>query len=231
MKRVILCSAMIVAASSLLAADAKEEVTAAARKLGEQAGYGWTTTVTVPEGARFRPGPTEGKADKDGFMRVKMTFGDNTTEIIKKADKAAFTGQNGEWQSLADAANQEGPGRFMAAFVRGLQSPAQQATDIAAGVKEFKKDGDALAGDLTEEAAKNLLRFRRGGDGPAISGAKGSVKFWLKDGMVSKFEIKVTGKMDVNGNETDLSRTTTVEIKDVGKAKVEVPDAAKQKLS
>jgi hypothetical protein len=37
--------------------------------------------------------------------------------------------------------------------------------------------------------------------------------------------------MDFNGNEIDLDRTTTVEVKDVGTTKVEVPEAAKKKLS
>ena len=79
--------------------------------------------------------------------------------------------------------------------------------------------------------------FRRGGggggggEGPAISNAKGSVKFWVKDGVLTKYEFKVSGKMDFNGNEIDMDRTSTVEIKDVGTTKVEVPEAAKQKLS
>jgi len=98
-------------------------------------------------------------------------------------------------------------------------------------VQELKKDGEIIAGDLTEEGAKNLMRFRRGGEGPAISDAKGSVKFWLKDGMLAKYEFKVSGKMDFNGNEVELDRTTTVEIKEVGKTKIEVPEGAKSKLT
>src|SRR5688572_16972519 len=232
MKKTILTLAITMLAAPLFAADAKEEVTAAAKKLGEKANYGWKTTVVVPESAQFKPGPTDGKTEKDGFTHIKMTFGDNTTEIAKKGDKAAFTNRDGEWQSLAEAEGQEGRGRFLVGMVRGLRTPAEQAAEIAAGMKELKKDGDALTGDLTEDAAKNLMRFRRGGgDGPAISGAKGSAKFWIKDGALSKYEFKVSGKMDFNGNEMDLDRTTTVEVKDVGTTKVEVPEAAKKKLS
>jgi len=116
-------------------------------------------------------------------------------------------------------------------MVRNLQSPTDQATNILAGVKELKKDGEALAGELTEDGAKNLLRFRRRGEAPTISDAKGSAKFWMKDGVLSKYEFKVSGKMDFNGNEVDLERTTTVEIKDVGTTKVEVPEEAKSKLA
>lgn len=233
MKKFILCSALLVVAGSLIAADAKEEVTAAAKKLGEQANYSWTTTVVVPESAQFRPGPTDGKVEKDGFTYVKAsTFGDNKVEIVKKGDKAAFTNRDGDWQALADAEGQEGRGRFLVGMVRNLQTPAEQAADITASVKELQKTEDTLSGDLTEDGAKNLMRFRRGGgDGPTISGAKGSVKFWVKDGVLTKYEFKVSGKMDFNGNEIDLDRTTTVEIKDVGSTKVEVPEGAKPKLS
>ena len=52
-----------------------------------------------------------------------------------------------------------------------------------------------------------------------------------KDGVLSKFEFKVTGTMNFNGNDIDVDRTTTVEIKDVGNTKVEVPEGAKKKLS
>jgi len=232
MNKLILCCALMTGSGSLLiAADAKEEVTAATKKLGEQANYSWTTTVVVPESARWRPGPTEGKTEKNGDMYVKMTFGENTTAVVKQGAKAAFTNRDGEWQSLADAEGQEGPGRFMVGFVRNLQTPADQATNIVSGVQELKKDGEIIAGDLTEEGAKNLMRFRRGGEGPAISDAKGSVKFWLKDGMLAKYEFKVSGKMDFNGNEVELDRTTTVEIKEVGKTKIEVPEGAKSKLT
>ncbi|HEU5071262.1 MAG TPA: hypothetical protein VFV96_12720 [Verrucomicrobiae bacterium] len=232
MKKFILCSALVAVAGALFAADAKEEVTAAIKKLGEQPNYSWKTTVVVPDSARWRPGPTEGKTEKGGVLYQKMTFGDNTTEIVKQGDKAAFTDRDGEWQSAANSEGQEGRGRFMAAMVRSLQAPAAQAADIAGGVKEFKSDGDAWAGDLTEDAAKNLMRFRRGGgDGPTISDAKGSAKFWIKDGVLSKYEFKLSGKMDFNGNEMDMDRTTTVEIKDVGTTKVEVPEGAKAKLS
>ncbi len=68
-------------------------------------------------------------------------------------------------------------------------------------------------------------------NGPDISGAKGSVKFWVKDGVLSKYEVKVQGKVSFNGNDRDIDRTTKIEIKDVGTTQIEVPDDAKQKLS
>src|SRR5438046_2938902 len=83
------------------------------------------------------------------------------------------------------------------------------AADIAEATKGLKKEGDMYSGDLTEEGAKNLMRFRRGGtDGPTISDAKGSAKFWLKEGVLLKLEYKVTGSMNFNGNDIEVDRTT-----------------------
>ena len=235
MKKSMFFSPMALMTISLIAADSnpKDDVKSAAKKLGEKANYSWKTTVVVPESAQFRPGPTEGKTEKDGFTHVTMSFGDNTTQAVLKGDKAAVTNREGEWQSLADLDNAEGPGRFLGFFVRNIKTPAVQAADLAAAAKDLKKEGDAYSGDLTEEGAKTLLTFRPrgGGDGPTVSNAKGSVKFWLKDGELSKYEFKVTGKVSFNGNDRDVDRATTVEIKDVGTTKVNVPEEAKKKLS
>jgi hypothetical protein len=41
----------------------------------------------------------------------------------------------------------------------------------------------------------------------------------------------VTGKVDFNGNEFEVDRTWTIEVKDVGTTKVNVPEEAKKKVS
>jgi hypothetical protein len=108
-----------------------------------------------------------------------------------------------------------------------------QAADLAEQAKELKKDGDALAGDLTEAGAKSLMTWGgRGGGGtpPEVNGAKGSVKFWVKDGVIAKYQFKVQGTVKRNDNDQEIDRTTTVEIKDVGTTKIEVPEDARKKL-
>lgn len=57
-----------------------------------------------------------------------------------------------------------------------------------------------------------------------------SVKFWVKDGVLAKYETSVKGSISFNGNERDLSRVTTVELKDVGSTKIELSDEAKKAL-
>ncbi len=233
-KNLLFAPAATLLALSLFAADSdpKDEVSGAAKKLAEKDNYSWRLTVVVPEGAPFRPGPTEGKTEKDGYTLLTVSMADNTTRAVLKGGKAVATNPGGDWQTLSELENSEGPTRFIAMRLRSFKAPAEQATDVASGAKDLKKNGDTFTGDLTEEYAKKLLTFGpRQGEGPTVSNASGSVKFWLKDGVLSKYEIKVKGTVSFNGNEFDNDRTTTVEIKDVGSTKVEVPAEAKKKLS
>jgi hypothetical protein len=230
MKKTILFSALTLMAGTLLAADSspKDDVINAAKKLGEKSSYSWKQTVVVPESAQFKPGPTEGKTEKDGFTHLTWSFNDNKGEGFVKGDKGAATDQDGGWQSLTELENSEGFGRFTARRLKTLKAPAAQVAELVGFAKELKKDGDAIVGELTEEGAKAQIRFGPNSD---AKDAKASVKFWIKDGELSKYEVKAGGKLDFNGNEFDADRTTTIEIKDVGTTKVTVPEEAKKKLT
>lgn len=237
MKTQILIGAVTLLATSLLAADAKDEIKAAAKKLADSSGYAWKATTEAGGGSRFRAGPVEGMAAKDGLVCLKMTFGENTMEAFVKGEKGAFKTDEG-WQSLADAAEaggggQPNRGRFMSRMLQNYKAPAAQAVELAEQAKNLKVEGDVCAGDLTEDGVKALMTFgrRAGGTGPEVSDAKGTVKFWVKDGVLTKYEYHVQGKVTFNEREMEIDRTTTVEIKDIGKAKIEVPEEAKKKLS
>jgi hypothetical protein len=96
----------------------------------------------------------------------------------------------------------------------------------------LKAGTNGISGDLTEDGAKALLTFRRGGngDGPTVANPKGSVTFWIANGKLFKYQHHVTGTVSFNGNDRDVDRTTTTEIKDVNTTKIEVSDDAKKKL-
>ena len=237
-KKSILSGILALVAGSLLAADSttKDDVKAATKALADN--YSWHTTTAAPNagggGGRFRPGPTDGKTAA-GTTWLEMTRGTNVTDAVLTGGKGAVKMQD-SWQSLADLAADDGgggfnPRMFMGRMLQNFKAPAAQAGELADGAKELAKADDAISGDLTEDGAKALLSFGPpGGGGPAISNAKGSVKFWVKDGKLAKYELHVSGSIDFNGNTRDVDRTTTVEIKDVGTTKVEVPEDAKSKL-
>jgi hypothetical protein len=63
-----------------------------------------------------------------------------------------------------------------------------------------------------------------------VSDAKGTIKFWVKDGMIVKVESTLQGKMAIGQREMEINRTATTEFKDVGSTKLELPDEAKKKL-
>ncbi|MFO1512749.1 MAG: hypothetical protein U1F83_07530 [Verrucomicrobiota bacterium] len=225
MKTTILFTSTILLATSLLAADSspKDVVIAAAKKLGEKSNYSWKTTTVVPESAQFKPGPSEGKTGKDGITYFTTSFGDNSTQIYLKSDKAVAN-SDGAWQTREELEGDEGAGRFLSFMIRNFKAPVAQAEELAGAAKELKKDGDTYASDLTDEGAKTQFRWGN------VTNPKGSVKFWIKDGQLAKLQFKLTGKVDFNGNEIDVDRDTTVEVKDVGTTKIEVPEAAMKKL-
>ena len=52
----------------------------------------------------------------------------------------------------------------------------------------------------------------------------------LKDGALTKYELKTSAKITFQGEERDMDRTRTTEISNIGSTKVEVPEDAKKKL-
>ncbi len=230
MKTKLLFAAVAMLAGSLLADTTPgDEITNAVTALSGKSSYSWKSTVVVPEGSQFKPGPTEGKTEKDGYTDVSLSMRGNTMEFVSKGDKAAVNSPDNGWQSLSDLEGDQGPGRFMAMMVRNFKSPTSQAADLASSATSLTKTEGVISGDMTEAGAKTLLTFRpRGGsgDGPEVSGAKGSVKFWIADGALTKYEFKVAGKVSFNGNDRDIDRDTTVEISNVGVTKVTVPAEA-----
>ncbi len=122
---------------------------------------------------------------------------------------------------------------MIARMMANFRAPAAEVEDLGAKIKELKLADGVYSGDLTAEGAKELMSFgrRAGGGGPEVKTAKGSAKFWLKDGQLSKYEYSLEGTMNFNGEDRDVNRKNTVEIKEVGTTKVKVPDEAASKIS
>ena len=229
MKMLASISSILVLSSSLAGADPKTEVTDAIKKLGEQSGYSWTQTpkTTGSESAR-RQGPIEGKTEKGGFTCLKGSAGEISYEAASKGDKMVVN-YNGDWLSTAEI----GEDQSAIKRLKALKKPVEEAESLAGKATELKKESDGLyAGDLAADASKALFSLlgRRAAEAPE---AKGSVRFWIKDGLLTKYEFSVRGKITVgeDKHEVAISQTTTVEIKDTGSTKISLPEEAKKKLS
>ena len=98
-------------------------------------------------------------------------------------------------------------------------------------VKDLKSTNGRFEGELTEEGARDLMAFGRrppgGGPAPTI---KGTLRFWVKAGELTKYEIATDITMNTPMGEMTMSPVTTVRLKEVGTTKFEVPAAAKMKL-
>jgi hypothetical protein len=193
-------------------------------------------------------GPTTGKITKEGFTLISRAGrGGAMTETLVKGEKSVTkNADSGAWQTPEEAAAARGDGGGGGfgggrGFGRGFGAaanrlPTLDAQELLAAVSELKSADGALSGDLSKEAVNARLMpgggrgFGGGEAPPPPANAKGSVKYWLKDGALSKFEFNVQGTMDFGGNEFPINRTTTVEFKDVGTTKMDVPEDAKKKL-
>jgi len=242
MKRMVWCGFLVLAAAvPALAFDDKEDVKAAAKKLSDAPNYSWTTAIknnaeNPAPGARFGPGAMEGKTEKDGVTWFSMKQGENTFEYALKGEKFAMKFRD-QWMGSGDVpgAGQQGrpdPTAFAARMVKTLKPVSQGVGEAVDKLKDLKSEGDGLyTGEFTPEGAKDQLVPKTGGNfSPSVTDAKGTVKIWIKDGMLVKFESTLQGKITFGQRETEINRTTTTEIKDVGSTKIELPDEAKKKL-
>ncbi len=224
-------SLILLLAGSIASAHAAsaDDLKAAVKKLSDAGGYSWTSETDSAQGGRGFFGPTEGKVGKDGVVHVKMARGENSFEGLVHGSKAAIKTDTG-WQSAEEASGDGGRGRgFRGRWIQNFKAPDQQVAELIDHVRNLKVTDGVYSGDLTEEGVNSLLGFR-GGNFRA-SNPRGTVKFWVKDGVLTKYEYNVQGTVSFGGNDRDIDRTTTVEIKDIGSTTVEVPEEARKKLS
>ncbi len=233
MKEKILVGAITLLASSLLAADSnpQDAVKEATKNLGAKDNYSWKTTI---EFGGNEAGTIQGKTEKGGATFLALSRGDQGMDAVLKGSKGVLKLDDG-WKLVSEVAEdnaQQGAPRMVARILQAFKAPAEEAADLASKTKELKSADGAYSGELTTDAVKELLQFgrRSGGTAPEVSGAKGSVKFWLKDGTLAKYEYTAQGTVTLNGNDRDVERKNTVEIKDVGTTKVTVPEEAAKKL-
>jgi len=234
---------MVVAALALLAGRAADEdLDKAAAKAAEMGNYSCTVTVKV-EGGGGGGGGGDGRGNQSVELQVKADapwhVKSADAEIYKKGEVAAVK-EGDTWKRLERPQRpQEGeePDRkaIAAQMLRGVRAPHELLKDLkSSSFKEVKKEdgegGRVYSGELTAEGVKPFLmggRRRAGGDQPAPQ-ATGTAKVWVNgDGVITKYEINIEAKRkNREGDEITTKSTRTVEIKDVGTTKYDVPEAA-----
>jgi len=205
----------------------------ASKQLAEKANYSWVSSTVEGDGSPGKLSAIQGKAEKGSLTYLSFAVGGIPVEVCMKGEKGSAKALEG-WQTFDEIAQTSGTADAVIRFLRTYKAPAPESAQLIKGMKSIKEEEGAFTGDLSEEAVKGFLLLgtrRREGQEPKTSDAKGSIKFWIKDGALTKYEIKVQGKVSAGDRESNINRTTTIEIKDVGTTKVEVPPEAIQKLS
>ena len=230
MKTRILSIGILALALGATGAEPKSVVKEAIKKLSDQSGYSWVfTPKTVGSEAAAKLGPIQGKTVKEGVVWLKGTSGENSFEAAVKGTKYAVN-YNGEWIVVDE---DDEATASIARRLKAVKNPLETADELVAKVREFKKEPAGLySGDLTDEGAKEVFG-KLGKRAAAADEAKGSVKYWVKDGLLTKYEFIVKGKITVGADkrEVELSRTVTVEFLDIGSTKITLPEEVKKKLS
>jgi len=235
MKR-LLTPLLVLATSALCLADAKQDIKAAAQKLADAPCYSGTASTEMAN-SQNSPAKITGKSLKGSFALITSERDGTVTTAVVKGEKGVLKTDEG-WKTAEDLRNAGGGGGGGGRGMRGAvllrtRPPADDVLRMVDKTGELKSAEGVISGDLTEAGAKELMswgRGRPGGQAPEPRNAKGSVKFWVKDGQLSKIQVTVSGTMSFNGEDRDIERTSTHEIKDVGTTEVKVPEEASKAL-
>ena len=236
MKRIIVLGIMGFMAAVLCAsaADLKSQVTKAVQQVGDKANYSWATSTKESDGRAGPLGVVEGQAEKGGVTGLNFSVSGIPVQVFMKGDKGTAKVFEG-WQTFDEVAAAGGSAQAVIRYLRAYKAPVAECTSLIGNSKEFKETDGALTGELQPAAVKELLlmgaRQKEGEASPKTADTKGSVKFWIKDGALTKFEVTIQGKVTSGERENVINRTTTVEIKNVGETKMDVPADAKAKLT
>ena len=235
MKKALIIGLIGLLARTLLAAESgpQNAVISAAKGLDDKPNYGWTTSVKEEGDGRSLQYPgMSGKVNKGGPMCLSFMMGSNPGEVYISGQKGTAKGPGG-WQTFDEIAK---AGGFAAALVRHLLSykaPSAECAALGGELQKAKGEVGMISGELKGDTAKEYLEFYippyAGQAAPKIADPRGSVKFWIDNGMLTKYEINVQCKV-IRGNQESEYRITTVGIKDVGTTRLEVTEGAKQKL-
>ena len=114
-----------------------------------------------------------------------------------------------------------------------ISHPHEELAVIVGSHHEFKPEGDTVAGTLTDLGAQ-LLLVRDGQKEITPVRAAGTFKLWLRDGMVSKYQLRLHGILTVDTptgrRHIEVRQSADTVLKDVGTTKFDVPAQARAKL-
>ena len=237
---------LAVAAAIAFGRAADDDLDKAAAKAAEMGNYSCTITTKMEGGG----GGGGGGGGQGGAQPVEMNIKADAPIHLKSGEIEAYrkgdvlAAKEGEtWKRVERPERGQGGGerpdrKAMAVQrLRGVRAPHEVLKELkSSAFKEVKREDTegsrVFSGDLTEEALKALRPAGRrggggGGDRPQPK-STGTAKIWVNgDGAVTKFEVHVESTFKNRDDEDVTTKfTQTVEIKDIGSTKYDVPEEA-----
>jgi hypothetical protein len=179
---------------------------------------GWTTPSALPDNSS--------SSSSNGTGRTRSGSGGG----LSGGGTGLSTGRRSGSRSSRSSNTDSGTGG-LPGLPAGINLPHEELAIIVANYTDLHSDGSIASGGLTEIGV-DLLLVPPGSNDTPPEGATGTFRLWISDGIVTKYEVKVSAKTGPGGKAVSggFSETITVEFKNVGSTTFDVPDAAKRRL-
>jgi hypothetical protein len=216
-----------------LAGGREGDLAAAAKKAAEMTSYAFKVDTKTDAGKGAKPVALEGRFEKD----KPACFKAGALEAFRKGGVVVV--KEGEaWKRVEKPAKGERKKVDPAAQALGtVKLPHEELAEFEKLLDRTEKAADGeqtvYSGPLTIPGARGLVSTGAKNEGKAKADFtySGTAKVWVnKDGAVVKYEYTVTSKGTLKEKEVSTTVTRTVEISEIGTAKVEVPEAAAKEI-
>lgn len=233
MKTQLLTCSLVAGLLGSAVADPAADLKAAVAKLASAKNFTWSSSSAWGD---REARTTTAKRGSGGHTLLAFPGRDNTTiDVLLRNGKAAVKTDDGWKLADPDAEGDENRRlRWMGRMASRYENPMMRINEIVAGLGALKAQDGTYSAALTEEAAKGMMSFRRGGRGqggeqpepPAVQGAAGSVTLTVKDGVLTGYQLTLSGKMTFNDQERDIGRKYNVQFTNVGSTNFDISEEA-----
>ena len=217
-------SLMLLALALVQAADG-DAVAAAIAKARSADRYAFKIEASILTGTNASSTVAEGRYQKDQPAFMKS----GELEVYRKGESMAVLKKDVWKKADGRESSRRLRGAFTVAGLRALKLPHEELVGIEKRLTAIKKldakegDQDVYMGELTEEAARDMYDayFERN---PEVV-PSGTGRFWVTPaGEIAMVELIVRTK--AKGKNREAGASTWITLGELGKAKVEVPEAA-----
>lgn len=191
-----------------------DDLQAAVRKLSAASSYTWTVK---PDSKVPRPTPVEWQAERDAWIVGRRTD-DAQPWSVSDGKQRYIRDRDGRW--VREGADGKPVDPMNLKTTAGID----ELTAVVSALKNVRRDGDVIVGDLAPEFVARQLTFQ---DGPPRS-ASGSARFWLKDGSLQRYQVHRKGTVRVPDDVQDYDATIEITFSRIGTTKVVVPPKVKE---